>query len=269
MLFLAVAIPQGRFALLTLRLIEDPQAIPRMPTYLDADTLRMKGVSRAARAAGARDGDLLLAVDGLLIRAMLDAPRIFFSHKPGDTIRLTVSRNGGARFNVAFVMPTRETEQAPDLVLLVFLNIVTPWCCIVLGFFTAFRRTGDPVAYSLLFLLLCVSQLLQAEAAPRWGWSPLYTWTFFFLNVMGTQGLGPAWFFFTSLFPDPGSPPQDLAAHWRDSLIGLSGRIHFERDLFGDFGQLARRAEMAAAGWPSSVRPGDSGCGQSGDSGIC
>ena len=150
-------------------------------------------------------GDVVVAADGQPVHSLMEGGRIFFRHKGGERMTLTLQRGGGQPFDVSFITASREQGGWMDLAVPIVLNIVTPWFCIVLGFLVAFRRTGDPVAYALLALLLCVSQTLKAEAAPRMGWEALFSWPGVFLDLFPSRVLPAAWLWFAIVFPDPAS----------------------------------------------------------------
>ncbi len=204
---------------MTLTLVSDSQQIPRQPAQIDPDTFTVTHLSDALKQAGVREGDSLIAEDGQTIHGFLQAVRIFFQHKPGDRIILTLRRGSAAPFDATFIIPHREKQVLADFLIPVFLNIVTPWFCILLGFLAAFRRTGDPVAYALLALLLCVSQLLKAEAALRYTWEPLFTWPMLFLDTFASGAFLVAWMWFAMLFPDPTS--RHKLFPWARWVIGV------------------------------------------------
>lgn len=202
-----------RFAWMTTHLVTNWNEVPRRPFFIDQD-LKIVGWQDAPHKAGLESGDILLAEDGQPVRSFQDANRIIYHHQSGDRTTLTLRRGTAPPFDISFIIPHREQQAWMDVVIPVTLNIVTPCFCLLLGFFSAFRRPGDPVAYALLFLLLCMSQLVGAEAGPRNGWGPLFTWPMLIINSMtGTVFVG--WFWFALVFPNPNSPYKLFAwARW-------------------------------------------------------
>ena len=202
---LVVFVPlQLRFAWMTMDLVLHWNEVPRRPFFLDPD-MKMVGWQDLATKDGMKAGDVLIAEDGQPVRSIQESNRVFYRHKSGERTTLTLRRGAAAPFDVSIAIPHREKQTWVDVVAPIALNIITPWFCLILGFFAVFRRPGDPVAYALLFLLLCMSQLVGAEAGPRNGWGPLFTWPLLMIDNM-SGALFAAWFWFALVFPNPASP---------------------------------------------------------------
>ena len=210
---------QLKYAVLTLHLATDKKNNPRLPAPIDPETLELGPIRPELARTGAKTGDRIEAVDGQPIQSLMDTGRIFYKHKAGEQVTLTLARGKEKPFHVSFAAARRDETGLGELVLPVILNIITPWFCIVLGFWVAFRRTGDPVAYALLGLLLCVSQVLKAEAAPRYGWEALFSWPGVFLDFFPGRVLPAAWLWFAIVFPDPAS--RDRLWPWSRWVIAL------------------------------------------------
>ena len=196
---------QLKYAVLTVKLATDKKNNPKLPASIDPATLTLGQPRPDVAKAGARKGDIVQAVDGQPVHSLIDAGRVYFKHKAGELVTLTLVRGKEKPFQVSFPAPPRDETGLGDLVLPIILNIITPGFCIILGFWVAFRRTGDPVAYALLGFLLCVSQVLKAEAAPRFGWEALFSWPGVFLDLFPNRVLPAAWLWFAIVFPDPTS----------------------------------------------------------------
>ncbi len=197
---------QIRFAIMTVTLIANWDTTPRVSVFIDPGTLAITALPvEDLKKNGAQVGDIVLAEDGEPVHSYLGAGRIYFRHKVGERVSITLRRGSGAPFMVSFVIPPREPQSLVDSIVLIMLNIVTPTLCILLAFLVAFRRTGDPVAYALVALLLCMSIFLKSEAAPRLAWEPLFTWPMYLLDEFASGAFPAAWLWFALLFPDPAS----------------------------------------------------------------
>lgn len=182
---------------------------PRLsqPGNVDSNTLEFGGfVSGFAKQAGVQFGDKLLKVDGVPIGSRREAFRAFFRQTPGDPMVLTLSRGGGPPFDVSLEIPPAVKQNPSDAIIALFLNILTPLFCILLGGLVAWRLGGSPLAYAFVMLLLASGKLLQAEPYLRWSFEPWLTWPMTFLDTFLPVILPVAWMCFTLLFPDPHSP---------------------------------------------------------------
>ncbi len=155
--------------------------------------------------AGVNKGDILLAVNGTPVHTYFDAMREFSKQRPGAIQTLQLRRAKGEPFAVSFAVPGRKEPDPINRVIAVAINILTPWLCIAVGFLVAFSRPGNPVAYAFLALLICVSHFITADGDLRYGWEPIFTWTFVGIDALSIRWGLPAWVAFAILFPDPRS----------------------------------------------------------------
>lgn len=108
--------------------------------------------------------------------------------------------------------PRRPTLLTPrETTLLVLTGFLTIWFCYFLGFFVAFRRPSDLLAWEMLGLLLGFGQMSAGEAISLYSWNlvwsiPAAAYVNFFSNAW------PAFILWFGLdFPDPASPKRFLA----------------------------------------------------------
>lgn len=108
--------------------------------------------------------------------------------------------------------PRRPSMLSPrETTLLVFTGFFTIWFCYFLGFFVAFRRPSDILAWEMLGLLLGFGQMAAGEAGSLYSWSliwsiPAAAYVNFFSNAW------PAFMVWFGLdFPDPSSPKRFLS----------------------------------------------------------
>lgn len=124
-------------------------------------------VSPAAAELGLRTGDELLAVDGKKYSGSSNLVGKFAKAEPGEQIAITVNSSSGVR---AVVLPvTRPSITLGKIIYDFLLNVLMPVGCVLLGSFVVLVRPRDRLAWLLLFLLLCFSQLLSASKIESWG----------------------------------------------------------------------------------------------------
>ena len=194
-----------RVAWTTLRYVDSPHSFPQEPGNLDPETFRLSRTEGFAAKAGIKDGDVLLAIDGAPVRSLMDAGRAYFSHKLGDRMTFRLRRGEEAPFDVSFALEGRAEDDWQTYVIPPVINILTPFCCTILGFLVAFRRPADPVARALLGLMVGLSFIFHANGSFSYGYAPPFTWTIAFLNN-SLGSIWPAmWLLFAVLFPDPSS----------------------------------------------------------------
>ncbi len=217
--FAFLAALQFRFTALIVDLILNPETLISAPK-LDLLTLAYTDPGKATKAAGIQKGDILIAVDGNPVRSRADEARLFYSHKPGDTLELRVKRGQAPPFQATYVIPGgAHAEPLWAQFTIVVLNIVIPWSCLLLGFLVAFRRPLEPVTWPLVFLLICVSQAFRSFNDPSYAFEPVFSWAARFFDAFAEAGLAAAWLWVSIQFPDPLSPNRFWP--WSRFVLGL------------------------------------------------
>ena len=206
-LFMLMAALQIRFAVLALEVISDPGRFPELPT-IHTTTLKFFAPRKTLLAAGIKEGDLLLAIDGNLIPSRSAGARIILRHKPGDAIVLTVERDHNPPFTAKYVLGRAFRYKGWTFPIMIMLDIVTPWSCILLAFLVAFRRPEDPVTWPLFCLLICVSQAFQGYGDAPYAWPLVFSWPALFFDEFALPGMAVAWLWTAIQFPDPRSPSR-------------------------------------------------------------
>jgi sigma-B regulation protein RsbU (phosphoserine phosphatase) len=109
------------------------------------------------RESGLRSGDEIVALDGEPITGEQQLSRLRLA-APGDTLTFSVERNG-APVSVPVRLQAGTTQWAETLGLLVFL----PLSCLLIGFYIAFARPRDPLAWITMAMLASFGQLAGAD----------------------------------------------------------------------------------------------------------
>jgi phosphoserine phosphatase RsbU/P len=147
---------------------------PQRPFFLDTDgagPLEVSFVVSAARQAGVKNGDVLLSVNGRSVRGTADFGEAMAAAREGDVLRVTVRRKGEATDRTASIkLPNRMGDHRGVVWwALVILNvIIVPLLCLTLGFWVAFVRPRDPLAWLLLGFLTTFAVFFNADAE-AWG----------------------------------------------------------------------------------------------------
>jgi sigma-B regulation protein RsbU (phosphoserine phosphatase) len=156
-------------------------------------------VNKAAADLGLRVGDTLVAVDGKPYQGSSDLFTPLTQAQPGQQISVTVNSGGNVHTVVLPVtaIPFRWGQVTYDFL----LNVVMPIGSVLLGTWAVLVRPRDMLAWLLLFLLVCFSQIMNASKIESWGpgWRELaMTWR---------TGLILIWpvsmFLFGFFFPEP------------------------------------------------------------------
>jgi sigma-B regulation protein RsbU (phosphoserine phosphatase) len=222
--------PAGQYGLLTLLLVTALAYQTRVTAYqyphwfghpdkaaspfyvsTDASGIVIKLLAHEALAAGARDGDELLAVQGRRVAGIAVFGEALAAARPGDVLQLALrSREGDGLQPERAVQLTLRAHGQGDLLGLIFF-VIMPFFCLLLGFWVAAVRPRDPLAWLLLALMLSFT------AFPHPGvetWGPIWR----DLGQIYRTGFNITWalgmMLFGIYFPAPFAP--DLRPRWWD-----------------------------------------------------
>jgi len=152
-----------------------------------------------AEKRGLHPGDILLAVNGQAYMGTALLSETYAKARPGDQIKLTVRSTSGDHVVALPVMAA-----SPPLGRVIFdmlLNIAAPLGCVLLASWVVLVRPRDGLAWILLGLMFCFSQLLASFQIESWG--PGYR----DVAMMYRSALGSSWpifmFLFGFYFPEP------------------------------------------------------------------
>ena len=138
---------------------------------------RIDAVQPEAEAAGVRVGDELLMVEGQPSRGRSLLARTMAERRAGEVLNVTVRepREGSPERTIAIRLVPESTPAAGTLVWIrdIAMRIVLPVFCLLLGFWVAFVRPHDPLAWLLLALMLGFANF-NADTPYHWhGWQRL------------------------------------------------------------------------------------------------
>ena len=183
--------------------------------YVDADfsidlnTLRVDGLDPASERAGLRIGDIVTGANGRTVEGVSDISAPIRQARTGDYLNLHVKRTGPAgpaeldvRIPLGQFTYVGYTPGSAEYVVTLIFRILTPLFCVALGFWVAAVRVGDRAAWALLFMMLCISNLvLDGRTIYANGdiLQPFLTGLSFLFIRLGPLAL----FYFGIIFPEP------------------------------------------------------------------
>jgi sigma-B regulation protein RsbU (phosphoserine phosphatase) len=204
---------------------------PNCPLQLGSPWPTIVAEGIAAREAGLRKGDRVLAIAGRPPAGFQDLQVAVRGRHPGDVLPIVVQRDGRP---VEFHPRLSPVLMRHGVILATFLLL--PWFCIALGFWVVAVRVHDKLAWLTLGILLGLGQLYRPDAIDALGWPgalgvvtvAFRAWTVFLWAV--------SMMLFGFLFPKPGR--LDRAVPW------LKFTLPVPLLLFG-FWESVRAAGMA------------------------
>ena len=143
-----------------------------------------------------RVGDRVLAIDGRTASGLKDLAQAIRRSKPGDQLRVSVERQG-QRMECAIVLQALGASWTVDWILRLFM----PWFSIVLAFWVVAVRPRDVRAWSVLGILVGLSQIFRPDNLSSLGWpAVLGIGSVFYLNI-AERGWAAAMLLFGFYFP--------------------------------------------------------------------
>jgi len=136
----------------------------RLPFQIAEPAGTVENVHEEATDAGLANGDVPVSLGGREIRGSGELVTAINAHHPGDVVPAVVTRDGraiSATIRIAPISPTPFTTA--DWLLPAFLDYLTPWFCICLGFLVAFLRPRDILAWLLLLLMLSFKEVAVTD----------------------------------------------------------------------------------------------------------
>ncbi len=131
----------------------------QVPFSTEPFSTTISDIPDAYRNSGLKRGDNLLALNGKPIFGEEQIDYVRFSSHPGDTLTVGVERqiaDSRRRLTIPIDLKRRPTQWTRVLVLSVFL----PLSCLLVGFYIAFARPRDPVAWITMAMLASFGQVV-------------------------------------------------------------------------------------------------------------
>jgi len=167
-----------------------------------------------ARAAGLRNSDALISINGFPITSRSIYADLLSASHPGDSMDVTYRRNGESLEGHASFRLVK-LESNPDLMMVLFYAAL-PAFCLALGFWAVAVRVQDVRAWLLLGVMLSVATFFNSF--PDFWNPPFRTLGSIYLKFQQNSWYG--WLFLLGIhFPEP--IPETLRWKWWKSLAWI------------------------------------------------
>ncbi|HEY0703753.1 MAG TPA: SpoIIE family protein phosphatase [Candidatus Acidoferrales bacterium] len=142
---------------------------PFYPDYVKGQPV-LESANSAAQHAGAKDGDILLAVNGQPLTGLSVYGEAMRRARPGDVLTANVRSPGdAAQRNVSIVLqPVLKPTSAFGKITLLLIKFLMPAFCLLLGFWVVAVRPRDPSAWLLFFIMQFFATYYSA-GVESWG----------------------------------------------------------------------------------------------------
>jgi phosphoserine phosphatase RsbU/P len=185
-------------------------------------TDRVDVVTTEAAQAGIHRGDEVLSIDGRPYRGLADWARPFADAPIGSSIAVVLRSSDSTHPDErTVVLPVKAIPvDMWRLVVGLVLYFLLPAICMLLGFWVAFQRPRDPMAWLLLVLMLTFPHLFESYKAEAWpaGWREA---AMLYHVTLGSL-LPLLMFLFGRFFPEPFEPRSSFDRIWRTLQWGLA-----------------------------------------------
>ncbi len=175
----------------------------RLPFSVFGDSLEIQAASPRAKALGFEPGDELVSLNGRAITGYTVLQSIQTHLRPGETLHVTVRRQSpgnSPRLTELAISLKRLERGGIDWVLGIVFQAILPVISLSLGFFVAFSRPRDPLAWITLAMLASLGQGSPGNyfALPSF-WREIVV---FYRSLLGNTW--PLWVMLFGLyFPEP------------------------------------------------------------------
>ena len=156
-------------------------------------------VNIAMQRAGLQKGDRLVSIDGRVLAGEKDLREIIHAKYPGEFLTIAAARNGAVTEHRVEILALRSTGKQPVYATAAWL--ISPWFCILLGFWVAASRPADLRAWLVLGILVGMSGLARPGILDPLGWGSLGILVEVFHTVTSLYGWGICMMLFGVYFP--------------------------------------------------------------------
>ncbi len=183
-----------------IRLEMNGRRFAQTPFYTQIFSPEISEVPSEYRKSSLRAGDRILALNGVPVDGEESLDHARFTSHPGETLNVLLERPlevGKRLVTVPVALKARNTQWTRVLVLSVFL----PLSCLVIGFYIAFARPRDPLAWIAMAMLASFGQV--AGSGVSWALSSPWRELLFVYHAVLANSW-PLWLvLFALYFPVP------------------------------------------------------------------
>jgi len=192
----------------------------------------IKEVPEAYKDSGLRTGDEVVAIDGVLIDGLEQEEQLWYRSKPNENVAVQVNRNGETR-TLAF-QRKRHVSNSSEWPLTVIVHAILPITCLLVGFYIAFARPADPLAWITMAMLASFNQSTFSVTSILLP-SPWREFLLVYQSILGNTW--PLWMLlFGFYFPLPFVLIRRLP--WAGWVLAVPSSVFAALDIYGSFEQL-------------------------------
>ncbi len=189
-------------------------------------------------ASGLRRGDEVVQIDGVPMDGVEMEAHAWDTGKPGDRATVAVNR-GSETIKTSFVLKPR-VHDASEWPLVIIVNILMPITGLLVGFYIAFARPKDSLAWITMAMLASFSQaagVFSAVLLP----SPLREMLFVYQSVL--TNTWPLWMLLFGLyFPVAFGAVKNRP--WIGWIVAIPSMVFAGLDIYGSFQSLHNLGEI-------------------------
>ena len=190
-------------------------------------------VSPVYDKAGLRAGDQVIGVNGTEINSATQEARLFLDAKPNDTVAVSIRRGGEIKTLTFALRP--HVVGAGEWPFTIIASVLLPVACLLVGFYIAFARPTDPLAWIAMAMLASFSTQLADPFLASLLPSPWRDFCFVYEAIL--RNTWPLWmvmfgFYFPLPFPFIRRKP------WIVWLLAVPSIALTALSIYGNFGWL-------------------------------
>ncbi len=211
-------------------------------TYSFSTTI--SDIPDAYRDSGLKAGDKLLALNGQAVSGEEQLDHVRFASRPSETLTVSVERTvQGQAKTLAVPVTLHQTSSTWMKTLLAgVLAVFLPLSCLLVGFYIAFARPRDPVAWITMAMLASFGQVVGSGVSWFIG-SPWKELLFIYHAVLSNSW--PLWLLLFALyFPVPF--PAWRRVSWLNWIFALPSAILAALDIYG---YVMAEKHLGELGW--------------------
>ncbi len=196
-------------------------------------TLRIDRLQPGYEGSGLKQGDQIIVLDGQSVRGEQDLDDLRFQLHDRETLTVTVDRDSNGRH--AFLNIPVQIHRTPERVfgwpIVIGLSVFLPLSCLAVGFWVAFARPLDPLAWITLAMLLSFGHV--AGSGTSWAiWSPWRELLFLYHPILSNTW--PLWMIlFAFYFPVPF--PWIRKFQWLIWVLAIPSVVLTALDIYANF----------------------------------
>ncbi|HMF78298.1 MAG TPA: SpoIIE family protein phosphatase [Bryobacteraceae bacterium] len=214
------------------------------PFYLDTFSTKIAQVLPPYQNSGLRAGDDIVTINGQPLDSQRQLEDQWFALRPGDVLPVTVQRrqNGGTETLTIPVQMRKYGSRTLGWAVVIMFAGVLPLSCLLVGFYIAFARPLDPLAWITMAMLASFGQFVDVTNSWSIG-SPWREMLLIYHSILSNSW--PLWMLlFAYYFPIPF--PFLKKRKWLLWLPAVPPALLIALEIYGDFKQGTHLRDLAA-----------------------